>query len=279
MTEKESLHDAAYRLYRSAPTGGPAWENLTDRAKMSWMRKAWEERESTPEDPSPTEYSQPIQDLILSANKLANEFAWSSVRPDCLESKIYLTELIEKVRNAIDKIPEVPTERIPLRPPEEAVDRVMKILDSWFDGTRRIDRHSEMVQQLASLIEKLPTESTPFDPRSKPLYDLLYDFEAAVRAADYKSLDLLSMSNELEQKILKSPTFAIKTSKRGTIVSDELDDALSFCYAILGALSPTIAADVLRANPEDRRKAHRAIYESRPQEIPYDRMMREAGQD
>jgi hypothetical protein len=36
-------------------------------------------------------------------------------------------------------------------PEGEAVDRVMAVLNYWFDGSRRIDRNSEMVAQLAAL--------------------------------------------------------------------------------------------------------------------------------
>jgi hypothetical protein len=37
----------------------------------------------------------------------------------------------------------------------DAVDSVMAVLNYWFDGSRRIDRNSEMVKQLAALIESL----------------------------------------------------------------------------------------------------------------------------
>lgn len=36
-------------------------------------------------------------------------------------------------------------------PRDEDVDRVMAVLNYWFDGSRRIDRNSEMVKQLAAL--------------------------------------------------------------------------------------------------------------------------------
>lgn len=39
----------------------------------------------------------------------------------------------------------------PVREEGGAVDRVMAVLNYWFDGTRRIDRNSEMVRQLAAL--------------------------------------------------------------------------------------------------------------------------------
>lgn len=39
----------------------------------------------------------------------------------------------------------------------EPVDRVMAVLNYWFDGRARIDRNSEMVQQLAALCSSTPT--------------------------------------------------------------------------------------------------------------------------
>lgn len=42
-------------------------------------------------------------------------------------------------------------ENAPPVPEKEAVDRVMAVLNHWFDGSRRIDRNSEMVAQLAAL--------------------------------------------------------------------------------------------------------------------------------
>lgn len=48
--------------------------------------------------------------------------------------------------------------------------------------------------------------------------------------------------------------------------------ANSFLYCLLGS-APSVAADILRANPTKRADLHRAIYESRPQGETYDAMM------
>jgi len=41
-----------------------------------------------------------------------------------------------------------------------AVDRVMAVLNYWFDGVRRIDRNSEMVAQLAALVAPIPADNS-----------------------------------------------------------------------------------------------------------------------
>jgi hypothetical protein len=45
---------------------------------------------------------------------------------------------------------------------KDAVDRVMAVLNYWFNGSRRIDRNSDMVKQLAALVDH-PAPSTAED--------------------------------------------------------------------------------------------------------------------
>lgn len=54
----------------------------------------------------------------------------------------------------------------PIRGEGEPIDRVMAVLNYWFDGSRRIDRNSEMVKQLAALAHP-PTSYEPEGLREK----------------------------------------------------------------------------------------------------------------
>lgn len=55
-------------------------------------------------------------------------------------------------------------------------------------------------------------------------------------------------------------------------------EAMSFCYALLGARTGEDAAKVWEANPGPRAAAHRWIYERKPRDMPYDAMMDQARQ-
>src|SRR5690606_36206872 len=66
-----------------------------------------------------------------------------------------------------------------------AVDRVMAVLNYWFDGRARIDRNSEMVKQLATLVAPSPGEGEPSTTAKLAAYE---DAHSTARELGYPSL-------------------------------------------------------------------------------------------
>lgn len=80
--------------------------------------------------------------MALAMDKLMRAFP-----ADCMPSASVCVE----VANAVNAAKEVINRPATSAASEGAVDRVMAVLNHWFDGRARIDRNSDMVAQLAAL--------------------------------------------------------------------------------------------------------------------------------
>jgi hypothetical protein len=100
-------------------------------------------------------------------------------------------------------------------PEGEAVDRVMAVLNYWFDGSRRIDRNSEMVAQLATLASPVVPVGVSEDQRRRV-------------AALIAKPGLFSTDNETAHRAASPHS-----------VYGERDKALAKADAIIAALRPT----------------------------------------
>ena len=117
----------------------------------------------------------------------------------------------------------------------EGVDRVMAVLNHWFDGRMRVDRNSEMVAQLAALA------SPPVSEREREL-----------EGADYEAIDRSLRTIRAYDAVRLLQAALLDTMKRQHIGYDwnadpdqmtlKQGDALALATKVFADLSAAVAA-------------------------------------
>jgi hypothetical protein len=122
-------------------------------------------------------------------------------------------------------------------PLSASVDSVMAVLNYWFDGRARIDRNSEMVKQLAALVEAgslQPSASVPGEGHGTTydrLHTFLYDRDCAIAGDAYSAGEMDESVREI-LRIVAAPGPASAPPVEG--VNAELLEALE-PFAKVGA--------------------------------------------